>query len=266
MKKPISVNLRMAFCSVLTLYDADGEPLDCIRYAHVPSDGAEDMKTVLREDLAILMKRRPDLQVVALADGAADMQSILDHVTANHDVVATLVDFWHLLEKLGAACTAVEEESKTFLPKFRAMLLHSDKGVERIAAQLAAWATRYVTEDEDNPNGLPLRPEGLHNAITYLANNAERMRYASVHRAGLPIGSGTVEATAKTIIGTRMRRPGCRWIESGAQPILALRALGTSSASRWDKVMGHVVSSYTMPVTPLGPKSAASRRPAGRST
>ncbi len=265
-KKPISVNLRMAFCSVLTLYNAEGEPLDCIRYAHVPSDGAEDMKTVLREDLAILMKRRPDLQVVALADGAADMQSILDHVTAGQDVVATLVDLWHLLEKLGKACTAVGEGSKTFVPKFRAMLLHSDTGVERIAAQLAAWATRYVTEGEDNPHALPLRPEGLHNAITYVTNNAQRMRYASVHRAGLPIGSGTVEATAKTIIETRMRRAGCRWIESGAQPILALRALWTSSSSRWGKVMEHVVSSYTMHVTPLGPKSTRSTCPASLAT
>ena len=77
------------------------------------------------------------------------------------------------------------------------------------------------------------------------------MRYATVHRAGLPIGRGTVEASGKTIIGTRMRRPGCRWLESGAQPILALRALATSSTERWERVMEHVVASYTAHVTPL---------------
>jgi len=255
-KNPISVNFRMAFCCVLTLYDAQGAPLECIRYAHVPSDGAEDMVSVLRGDLAILLERRPDLRVVALADGAKDMQSILKQATAGHDVVATLVDFWHLLEKLGKACTAVDEDAKVLLPTFRAMLLHSDTGIDRIAAQLAGWDTRYVTEDQDNPLQLPPRPEALHHAMTYLTNNAEQMRYASVYQAGLPIGSGTVEATAKTLFETRMRRPGCRWIESGAQPILALRALATSSTSRWDQAMAHVVGSYTSQITLLGPKGA----------
>ena len=253
-KNPISVVFRMAFCCVLTLYDAQGDPLESIRYAHVPSHGAEDMVTVLRNDLAILLKRRPDLRVVALADGAKDMQSILKQATVGHDVVATLVDFWHLLEKLGKACSAVNEDTKVRVPAFRAMLLESDAGIDLIAAQLSEWATRYVTESQENPLQLPIRPEALHNAITYLANNSAGMRYASVHQAGLPIGSGTVEATAKTLFETRMRRPGCRWIEAGAQPILALRALATSSASRWDKVMEHVVESYTSHIKLLGPK------------
>jgi len=257
-KNPVSVNLRMAFCGVLTLYDTAGNPVDCIRYAHVPTHGAEDIRTALTEDLDVLVRRRPGIKVVALADGAPDMQSMLDVVTEGKEVAATLVDFWHLLEKLGAACTAVEEDAATHLPKFRAMLLDDDDAIYRIAEQLAEWATRYVVDEEPNPAGLPPRPEGLHNAITYVTNHRDRMRYATVHRAGLPIGSGTVEASGKTIIGTRMRRPGCRWLESGAQPILALRALATSSTERWERVMEHVVASYTAHVTPLAAAGDAS--------
>lgn len=251
-KNPVAVNLRMAFCGVLTLYDPDGNPLDCIRYAHVPTDGADDIRNALTDDLGVLLKRRPDLKVVALADGAVDMQNLLDAVTEGRDVVATLVDFWHLLEKLASACEAVAESSANHIPRFRAMLLDDDDAIHQIADQLGAWAQRYAPVDGPNPGQLSARPEGLHHAITYLDNNAARMRYASVHRAGLPIGSGTVEATAKTIIGSRMRRPGCRWIEPGAQPILALRALATSSVQRWQQVMEHIVASYTAHVTPLG--------------
>lgn len=250
-KKPIAVNLRMAFCGVLTLYDADANPLECIRYAHVPTDGADDIRTALTDDLGVLLRRRPDLKVVALADGAVDMQNILDAVTDGRDVSAKLVDFWHLLEKLAAACEAVGEDAADHIPRFRAMLLDDDDAVHQIASQLADWAERYAPVNGDARSRLPPRPDGLHHAITYLDNNAARMRYASVHRDGLPIGSGTVEATAKTIIGSRMRRPGCRWIESGAQPILALRALATSSAQRWEQVMEHIVASYTAHVTPL---------------
>lgn len=251
-KNPVAVNLRMAFCGVLTLYDSDGNALDCIRYAHVPTDGADDIQTALTDDLGVLLERRPDLKVVALADGAVDMQNILDAVTDGREVVATLVDFWHLLEKLAEACEAVGEDAADCIPRYRAMLLDNDDAVHRIANELAEWAEPYAPAGRPNTDKLPPRPEGLHHAITYLDNNAARMRYASVHRAGLPIGSGTVEATAKTIIGSRMRRPGCRWIESGAQPILALRALATSSAERWEQVMEHIVRSYTAHVTPLG--------------
>lgn len=250
-KNPVAVNLRMAFASVLTLYDADGGPLSCIRYAHVPTGGAEDMKVVLRDDLGVLLQRRPGLPVVALADGASDMQGILDYVTAGRQA-ATVVDLWHLLEKLGEAASAVGEANAGHVDRWRALLLARDDAVFSIGRQLDVWATPYAKPGA--PSDLPARPEPLHAAITYVTNQGHRMRYASLHAQGLPIGSGTVEATGKTIMGTRMRRPGCRWIEPGAQPVLALRALGTSVPERWEAVMEHVTHSYIRRVEPLGAK------------
>lgn len=112
MKKPIAVNFRMAFSGALTLYDAEGEPLTTVRYAHVLDGRALALERSLRRDLEVLARRVPGLQVMTLADGTPEMQSILDGVTVNVVVAARLVDFWHLAEHLGEAIKAVQPEWK----------------------------------------------------------------------------------------------------------------------------------------------------------
>lgn len=39
-KRPLEVVYRMAYCGVITWYDADGKPLGCIRYGEMPTDEA----------------------------------------------------------------------------------------------------------------------------------------------------------------------------------------------------------------------------------
>jgi len=58
------------------------------------------------------------------------------------------------------------------------------------------------------------------------------MKYSEYRAAGLPIGSGVVEAACKTLVGQRFKRAGMRWSIDGGQKILNLRAAVLSN--RWD--------------------------------
>ena len=122
---------------------------------------------------------------------------MLDRVTRGVEVRARMIDFWHLMEKLAAAIAATGRQVKPKLASWRSKLKRDDKAIERIEVELRTWDL----ESESTP-------QALHDALTYIGNHRERMRYASARAEGLPIGSGHVEATCKTIVSTRMKRSG----------------------------------------------------------
>lgn len=225
-KRPISVNYRMAFCGVWTLHDSEGRPLHSVRYAHVPEDGSHAIEAQLACDLDVLMECRPDLKIVPLADGARDMQKLLDRIVSPRDVAARFVDYWHLIEKLGAAIKQVKPLSTGLLSTWKATLLQRDDAIRSIHSTLTEWALEHEGDE---------LPTCLHEALTYTYNNNERMCYASARAACLPIASGHAEATCKCIVTTRFKRAGARWKPEGAQALLDLRALATSS--RWTPAM-----------------------------
>ena len=60
------------------------------------------------------------------------------------------------------------------------------------------------------------------------------MRYAWYRSLGLFVGSGTVEAGCKAVIGQRLKLSGMRWTEPGATGILTLRCHDASN--RWEHI------------------------------
>jgi hypothetical protein len=246
-KKPISVQLRMAYSAVWTLYDHEGTPLQSVRYAHVPTGGVDDMERSLRRDVGAVLDRAPHLRTVTLADGAPEMQHLLDRVVQGREVAAQLVDFWHCVDHLGKAIAATGRYAVDLLHDWKMALLERDDAIDRILSTLRDWAMPYVLDPAEAV------PADLWETITYLTNHGRRLRYATVHRAGLPVGSGTVEATGKTIVEVRMRRSGCRWVERerGPQALLGLRALATSEPKRWKAASEHILASYQSEVTLL---------------
>jgi hypothetical protein len=71
-------------------------------------------------------------------------------------------------------------------------------------------------------------------ALHYFETNACRMRYAWYRSLGLFVGSGTVEAGCKSVIGQRLKLSGMRWTEHGATGILTLRC--HEASGRWEQI------------------------------
>lgn len=69
-------------------------------------------------------------------------------------------------------------------------------------------------------------------AAKHFAWNRGRMKYDEYLAAGYPIGSGVVEGACRHLVKDRMERTGMRWLPSGAQAMLDLRA--TYLNGEWD--------------------------------
>ena len=230
---------RMAYCGVLTLHDNEGKPVGSVRYGRMPRDGRRVLEDSLSADVAALLQRRPDLSTVGLADGAAEMQHMLDRILAAHAPKAVALDKYHVLEKLADAVKATARDARSHVRSWKETLDVDDRAIERIETRLRTWSLDYDYDE---------LPEALYDALTYIENNRERMRYASMRKAGLPVGSGHVEATCKTIVSVRMKRAGARWKEHSGQAILNLRSLACSH--RWRPAMDITLGSYVHRLEP----------------
>jgi hypothetical protein len=105
------------------------------------------------------------------------------------------------------------------LARWRLKLLNDDNALEQILQTLRDSGKEQVRVGDSRP---------VHEAITYLENHREDMKYAQARRLCLPVGSGNVEAACKSLYEVRLKRPGCRWKEDTGAHIVDLRALGLS--------------------------------------
>ncbi len=80
------------------------------------------------------------------------------------------------------------------------------------------------------------------------------MNYARARILGLPIGSGNVEATCKSLFAVRLKRPGCRWKESTGAQFVDLRALALSD--RYTQAIGLALAPLRRSVSPATPLRA----------
>lgn len=237
---------HMAYCGTVTLHDAKGKALRTIRFGQMPSFDPEDLCGAMSNTTYRLREKRPDLMLELLADGAHDMWSLLE---SSHPIEVfgerhRLVDFYHVVEKLFPAAVAIygTGEAGDVLKRWRTLLKRRRDASQKILAEL-----KDSGREETGCDSKSERP--VHEAITYLTNHAERMNYAGARARNLPIGSGNVEATCKTLVGIRMKRAGSRWKEEGGEHVIKLRALAISD--QWDGAMTALMATQGTAVTRL---------------
>ena len=261
----IERNWRMAHCATVTLHDAEGRALHTIRYGRMPpTPGSKEsllhrevkrLMERLQQDVVALRAQRPELPVVLLADGAPELWNLFDRYLNEQTLGVMpikLIDAWHALEYVGAAARFLESRQRAWpgsFARWKRWLLTEPDGVGRVLGALGD-AGLHEARDE---NGA--RPVG--DAIRYMHARISQMRYAEAQSLGLPIGSGAVEATCKSLVSLRMKRPGSRWKPETGNEVLQLRALQLSD--RWDRAMKRVLRPLRKPVHVLTREQALGR-------
>ena len=218
----------MAYCGTVSIHDEKGEALHTIRYGAMPGGDVIGLRDRLVADVATFVSKRREMKLQLLCDGAPEMWNLLEEGFIEERFgggIHRLVDFYHLTEKLGAAARIIESEPAARLKQWKMLLLNRSGAAKEILGELIASGM-----DEGPGEGHP-----VHAAITYLQShheNADRMNYARARRCGLPLGSGNVEATCKSLFEMRLKRCGARWKDETGQHIVQLRALALSD--RWE--------------------------------
>lgn len=217
-------------CGTVVLYDAEGERVQTVRYGRMPESKKVTLQEQLQAEVASLVTLRPDLIRVHLADGAKDNWRLLGEIeqALNMPVqpCVNIVDFYHACDHLKNACDAAWGEStargKAEFERLRILLKEADQGADQVIRVLKYQRSRARGHKQ----------ERLDAELTYFRNQRPQMDYAEYLRQGLPIASGVVEATCKTLVTQRMKRSGMAWTQSGGQGILTLRSLIQSD--RWE--------------------------------
>jgi hypothetical protein len=226
--RPISRVYRMAYTGCVTLCDSRGRALHTIRYGTMPQGDPVQLCAGMAGDVARLIAARPNLDVVLLCDGAPEMWNLVENAVCPNTIgkaPVRLVDLWHVVEKLGKA-VALTGGGSAKVDGWKLALCNRPGAGRAILRELRASGSEWVRLGDEHP---------VHDAITYLENHADRMHYADARSRGLPVGSGNVEATCKSLVEVRMKRPGSRWKHATGERLMHLRALALSD--RWTPAM-----------------------------
>jgi hypothetical protein len=143
------------------------------------------------------------------------------------------------LEEIGAWKRALDAyygdgtvESKEHFEGMRVVLKEKKGGVRRVIGAL-----EYRRRETSGS-----RREKIDTELGYFRRNQKRMQYSSYLTESLPIASGVVEATCKTLVTQRLKHSGMQWSPRGGQAILTLRSLAQSG--RWETGWGLLAASF----------------------
>jgi hypothetical protein len=134
-----------------------------------------------------------------------------------------VVDFYHVIQKLGEAATAMAWEApqqKRFLDRCRRRLRKGQVGL--VLDELLAL----------KQTASPETAKQLEAVLGYFDNHDSRMAYDVAKTHNLPLGSGSVESAVRRVVNQRLKSTSTFWNEEHAEGVLHLRA--HIKAGAWD--------------------------------
>ncbi len=132
-----------------------------------------------------------------------------------------MVDFYHVSEYLAKAAAVVAPHSAPAWLHTQQARLKKNQVVEVLAALTPHCEAVAVPEAQ-----APVRV-----CQRYLRNHESHLDYAGAIAAGLPIGSGEIESSHRTVIQSRLKISGAWWLKENAEKMLALRV--TRANQEW---------------------------------
>jgi len=198
------------------------------RYGRAPKYKKRTSATQLDAEVASILETRPDLTLVALADGAEENWRYFDGPT--WESATKIVDHGHACQHMKAGLVAYygadSVNGRAEYERLKVILKDQHGGVDDVITAMLSLE-RKLREKKAAKRGEALRKERK-----YFENQRERMAYARYQELGLPIGSGVVEAACKALATQRMKRSGMSW-GGGKQAVLTIRSLQQSD--RWQR-------------------------------
>jgi len=196
--------------------------------ARMPESGAKTFKAQFERELADAEAHlEQGVKKLLLCDGARSLWNYADD-TPLYNGYEKLVDFYHTTEHLSKAAEALfgkgSPKGQSWYEKWRRRLQWKRHAVTGLLRSMDYYPQQRNLSER--------RQKALATEQTFFDNNRDRMDYPRFRARGWPIGSGPVEAAAKTLVKARMCRSGMRWSRPGGQYVLSLRTYLKSD--RWD--------------------------------
>jgi hypothetical protein len=219
--------------------DAKAQRLSTTYQARMPQDHAlvfkEEFEAAIKDSIEKANAAHRNIGKVLLCDGHRAIWNYAKHTELFADF-QWCVDFYHATEHLSKAAEAIFGAKSTrghwWFDKWREALKTSPGAPTAIIRSIEGYITRNKLTKS--------RLKEATTELTFFKRNHHLMRYQEFLIKGLPIGSGPVEAAAKTIVKQRMCRSGMRWNRETGQHVLSLRAYVKSQT--WDAMWNAYVT------------------------
>jgi hypothetical protein len=159
--------------------------------------------------IMVKMGMNENTEVHGVGDGARWIMEQGERVAGskyNH-----LIDLFHLCEYFAAAVPAWTTSPK---PEVRRLKNLCEAGRIAEVQQELKKKQKQISEHD-----------GLKACIKYIENRASQFEYKEAKERGLPVGSGKVESSHRSLMQKRLKKPGTWWLRENAEKIADLRTV-----------------------------------------